>query len=32
MTGERAAFVDLDETVRGNVKFGDGSVVQIMGK
>jgi hypothetical protein len=32
MTGERAAFVDLDETVRDNVKFGDGSVVQIMGK
>lgn len=32
MTGDRSAFVDLDETVHGNVKFGDGSVVQIMGR
>jgi hypothetical protein len=31
MTGDRAAFAELDEVVRGNVRFGDGSVVQIMG-
>jgi hypothetical protein len=32
MTGDRAAFAELDEAVRGNVRFGDGSVVQIMGR
>jgi hypothetical protein len=31
MTGERASFVELDEVVCGNFKFGDRSVVQIMG-
>jgi hypothetical protein len=30
MTGERASFVELNEGVRGTVKFGNGSVVQIM--
>jgi hypothetical protein len=30
MTGERASFVELNEAVRGSIKFGDGSVVQIM--
>jgi hypothetical protein len=31
MTGERASFKELDEVVCGNIKFGDRSVVQIMG-
>jgi hypothetical protein len=30
MTWERASFVELNEAVRGSIKFGDGSVVQIM--
>ena len=32
MTGDKAKFCELDEAVTGNVKFGDGSTVQIMGK
>lgn len=32
MTGHRAKFVELDETVGGQVKFGDGSMVSIKGK
>jgi hypothetical protein len=32
MTGNRSAFTTLDESVTGNVRFGDGSVVQIKGK
>jgi hypothetical protein len=32
MTGDRSAFMELDEAVHGSVKFGDGSVVQIMGR
>ena len=32
MTGNRSAFTELDETVTGNVRFGDGSVVQIKGR
>ena len=31
MTGNRAAFTELDEKVTGNMGFGDGSVVQIKG-
>jgi transposase InsO family protein len=32
MTGDRAVFATLDETITGNVRFGDGSVVQIRGR
>ncbi|XP_062208265.1 uncharacterized protein LOC133909721 [Phragmites australis] len=32
MTGDRLKFYELDEDVTGNVKFGDGSRVKIMGK
>lgn len=32
MTGNRSAFTTLDESVTGNVRFDDGSVVQIKGK
>lgn len=32
MTGHREKFETLDKTVRGEVKFGDGSLVQIEGK
>ena len=32
MTGNKSAFQELDESIRGNVKFGDGSVVGIFGK
>jgi hypothetical protein len=32
MTGERGMFSSLDDTVRGKVKFGDGSVVEICGR
>jgi hypothetical protein len=32
MTGDRAAFTELDEAVAGNVCFGDGSMVQIKGR
>ncbi|CAH9074982.1 unnamed protein product [Cuscuta epithymum] len=32
MTGQRSKFKDLDESVQGHVKFGDGSTVQILGK
>ncbi|XP_051142225.1 uncharacterized protein LOC127259122 [Andrographis paniculata] len=32
MTGDRKHFHDLDESVQGEVKFGDGSKVQIKGK
>lgn len=32
MTGEKHVFATLDETVRGSVKFGDGSLVSICGK
>jgi len=31
MTGCRASLADLDESVRGAVKFGDGSTVEICG-
>jgi hypothetical protein len=31
-TGDKVKFCELDEAVTGNVKFGDGSTVQIMGK
>ena len=31
MTGCRASLADLDETVRGAVRFGDGSTVEICG-
>jgi hypothetical protein len=31
MSGDRAAFVELDEHVTGGVKFGDGSTVAIHG-
>lgn len=32
MTGGRRMFSALDETVRGTVRFGDGSVVEIRGR
>jgi hypothetical protein len=32
MTGARAAFSELDFGIRGSVKFGDGSVIEIEGK
>ncbi|KAL8095336.1 hypothetical protein AgCh_036706 [Apium graveolens] len=32
MTGERNKFKELDESVTGKVKFGDGSTVEIKGK
>jgi hypothetical protein len=32
MIGARAAFSELDFRIRGSVKFGDGSVVEIEGK
>ncbi|GJS95759.1 retrotransposon protein, putative, unclassified [Tanacetum coccineum] len=32
MTGDRSKFHELDESVSGRVKFGDGSTVAIMGK
>jgi hypothetical protein len=32
MTGDRAALADLNNTVAGTVKFGDGSVVDIRGR
>lgn len=32
MTGDMAKFCELDEGITGRVKFGDGSMVQIMGK
>lgn len=32
MTGCRSKFTELDEGVQGQVKFGDGSVVEIRGK
>lgn len=32
MTGNRGMFVRLDETVKGTVKFGDGSLVDIHGR
>ena len=32
MTGERAVFSALDETVTGTVRFGDGSSVDIRGR
>jgi len=31
MTGNRAAFSELDQSITGTVKFGDGSVVDIVG-
>ncbi|WVZ62734.1 hypothetical protein U9M48_012444 [Paspalum notatum var. saurae] len=31
MTGQRSALAHLDDTVRGTVRFGDGSVVEIQG-
>ena len=31
MTGERSIFSELDTGVRGTVRFGDGSVVDIQG-
>ncbi|XP_073357896.1 uncharacterized protein [Aegilops tauschii subsp. strangulata] len=32
MTGDRSIFAELDESVTGTVRFGDGSVVQIRGR
>ena len=32
MTGDRAAFAELDTSVTGTVKFGDGSQVDICGQ
>ena len=32
MTGARASFVTLDEKIKGSVRFGDGSLVEICGK
>lgn len=32
MTGSRAKFADLDESITGQVRFGDGSTVEIAGK
>ncbi|KAL4369010.1 hypothetical protein GQ457_05G018750 [Hibiscus cannabinus] len=32
MCGDKEAFVELDEKVKGNVSFGDSSKVQIQGK
>jgi hypothetical protein len=32
MTGDRAAFTDLDTSITGSVKFGDGSMVDICGQ
>lgn len=32
MTGNKDAFTSLDENVKGNVKFGDGSTIDIRGK
>jgi hypothetical protein len=32
MTGTRSMFTSLDERVKGTVKFGDGSVVEIQGR
>ena len=32
MTGQRSKFTELDESVTGRVKFGDGSTVSIQGK
>lgn len=32
MTGNRESFSTLDETVKGKVRFGDGSYVKIVGK
>jgi hypothetical protein len=32
MTGNRTSFTELDETITGNIRFGDGSVVQIKGR
>jgi hypothetical protein len=32
MTGDRAAFADLDDKVTGSVKFGDNSLVSIYGR
>ena len=32
MTGNRAAFSELDQSITSTVKFGDGSVVNIVGR
>ncbi|KAL8089642.1 hypothetical protein AgCh_039213 [Apium graveolens] len=32
MTGQRGKFKELDESMTGHVKFGDGSIVKIKGK
>ncbi|XP_042407543.1 uncharacterized protein LOC121997275 [Zingiber officinale] len=32
MTGHREKFQELDETITGRVRFGDGSTIEIMGK
>ena len=32
MTGQRSKFTELDESVTGRVKFGDGSTVRIQRK
>jgi hypothetical protein len=32
MTGDAAAFAELDERISGKVKFGDGSLVDIHGR
>jgi hypothetical protein len=31
MTGNRSALASLDESVRGALRFGDGSIVEICG-
>ncbi|XP_042385790.1 uncharacterized protein LOC121977270 [Zingiber officinale] len=32
MTGHHEKFQELDETITGRVRFGDGSIIEIMGK
>lgn len=32
MSGQKSKFNELDETITGKVKFGDGSTVEIKGK
>jgi hypothetical protein len=32
MSGDRAAFTELDQRITGSVKFGDGSTMEIRGR
>lgn len=32
MCGEKEAFIDLDESFHSSVKFGDNSIISVMGK